>query len=209
MNHFMLWHRQPEATLGIAADRRVLRAAEVPPLRQAQDLLADLQALQASTQARLDVARAEARDAGHREGWAAGQAQAREQLGQALAELARAQEAAREQSQQAIGHLALEVFQKLLGSLPADEALARLALQAARELQPARTWRLHVHPHQLPTLRAALQAADPDNRAGLAQAELVADVDLGESDCRLTTEFGTADASLATQVERLAKAWGL
>ncbi|MDG0856465.1 FliH/SctL family protein [Roseateles puraquae] len=209
MNHFMLWHRQPEATLGIAADRRVLRAAEVPPLRQAHDLLADLQALQGSTQAHLDAARAQAREAGHHEGWQAGQAQAQEQLGLALAELARAQDAAREQSQQAIGRLALEVFQKLLGTLPADDALARLAVQAARELQPARTWRLHVHPHQLPTLRAALQAADPDNRAGLAQAELVADVDLGESDCRLTTEFGTADASLATQVERLAKAWGL
>lgn len=61
MNHFMLWHRQPEATLGIAADRRVLRAAEVPLLRRAQDLLADLQALQGSTQAQLDAARAQAR----------------------------------------------------------------------------------------------------------------------------------------------------
>jgi flagellar biosynthesis/type III secretory pathway protein FliH len=209
MNHFMLWHRQPEATLGITTDRRVLRAAEVPALRRAQDLLADLHALQASTQARVDEACADARQAGHREGWAAGQAEAREQLGRALADLARAQEAAREQSQQAIGRLALEVFHKLLGSLPGDEALARLAVQAARELQPARTWRLQVHPHQVPTLRAALQAADPDNRAGLAQAELVADVDLADTDCRLTTEFGTADASLATQVERLAKAWGL
>jgi flagellar biosynthesis/type III secretory pathway protein FliH len=183
MNHFMLWHRQPEATLGITTDRRVLRAAEVPALRRAQDLLADLHALQASTQARVDEACADARQAGHREGWAAGQAEAREQLGRALADLARAQEAAREQSQQAIGRLALEVFHKLLGSLPGDEALARLGVQAARELQPART--------------------------GLAQAELVADVDLADTDCRLTTEFGTADASLATQVERLAKAWGL
>ena len=80
-------------------------------------------------------------------------------------------------------------------------------MQAARELLPARTWRLHVHPVQLAGLRAALQAVDPGDQAGLASAEILADAELDETDCRLTTEFGSADAGLATQVQRLASHW--
>jgi flagellar biosynthesis/type III secretory pathway protein FliH len=54
-----------------------------------------------------------------------------------------------------------------------------------------------------------LQAVDPDDKAGLASAEIVADAELAEGDCRLTTEFGSADAGLDTQVRRLAHAWSL
>lgn len=209
MSGFMLWHRDPANRHGIASDRRVLRAAEVPALQQAEQLLAQLHALLAAEQARIAAACDEARAQGRERGLADAQANVRAQAADALAALARQQEAAREQLQQDVGRLALEVFHKLLGTLPGDEALARLAAQAARELLPARTWRLHVHPGQLAGLRAALQAADPDDRAGLARAELIADPDLAETDCRLTTEFGTADASLATQVQRLARTWGV
>lgn len=209
MTAFMLWHRDPAARHGVASDRRVLRAAEVPPLQQAEQLLAALQALQAGEQARIDAACAAAREQGRQQGLAEGLHQARQQAASALVELTHQHQAARDQLQQDLARLALDVFQKLLGTRPADETLARLATQAARELLPARTWRLHVHPSQLPTLQAALQAVDPDDKAGLARAELVADADLADTDCRLTTEFGTADASLATQVRRLARTWGL
>lgn len=209
MNGFQLWHREPSQAVGLASDRRVLRASEVPPLLQAADVLAELQALRASEQARLDAAAEAARAQGHQRGLAQGQAEARDQLGRALAALAHQQETARSQVQQALPHLALEVARKLLGTLSTDSILAGLAVQAARELLPARTWRLQVHPTQVATLRAALQAADPDDKAGLAQAEIVPDTHLADTDCRLTTEFGTADASLATQVQRLAQAWGV
>lgn len=207
MNGFLLWHRNPGAQLGIASDRRVLRAAEVPALQQAEQLLGELQALLAHEQARIATATAQAREAGLQQGIADGRAQARAETADALAALTRQHEAARDALQHDVARLALDVFQKLLGTLPTDAALARLATQAARELLPARTWRLHVHPSQLAGLQAALRAADPDDRAGLARAELVADADLCETDCRLVTEFGTADASLATQVRRLAHAW--
>jgi flagellar biosynthesis/type III secretory pathway protein FliH len=209
MNGFMLWHRDPQARLGIASDRRVLRAAEVPPLQDAQQLLAALGELLDHERSRVDAACARAAAEGLRQGLAEAQDRSRAQVAEALAGLARAQEDERQRLQQAVAGLALEVFQKLLGQVPAEERLARLAAQAARELLPARTWRLQVHPGQVAALRAALQAVDADDKAGLASAEIVADAELAEGDCRLTTEFGSADAGLDTQVRRLAHAWSL
>ncbi|MGM9482129.1 FliH/SctL family protein [Roseateles sp. NT4] len=208
-NSFMLWHREPEARLGIASDRRVLRAAEVPALQDAHQVLGELRALFEQEQVRVEAACSRASEEGLREGLAQAESQARAQVADTLARLTHAFEAQCQRQQRDVARLALEVFQKLLGPLPADEGLARLATQAARELLPARTWRLHVHPHQIDDLRAALGVIDPDDKAGLASAEIVADAELAEGDCRLTTEFGTADASLATQVQRLARAWGL
>lgn len=209
MNGFMLWHRDPQARLGIASDRRVLRAAEVPALQDAQQLLAGLHELLAQEQSRIDAACERARAEGLQQGLADAESRSRDQLAEGLARLTQAHELQCQRQQRDLARLALEVFQKLLGSLPADQALARLAAQAAREMLPARTWRLHVHPGQQDVLRAALQAVDPDDKAGLAGAEIVADAELREGDCRLVTEFGTADASLSTQVQRLARAWGL
>lgn len=208
-NSFMLWHRDPAARLGIASDRRVLRAAEVPALQEADQLLADLRELFEQEQARVEAACAAAREEGRRQGLAMAEGEVREQLALALTRLTRAHEEQGLRQQRDIARLALEVFQKLLGPLPADEGLARLATQAARELLPARTWRLQVHPSRMAELRAALAAVDPDDKAGLSGAEIVADAELAEGDCRLTTEFGTADASLTTQVQRLARAWGV
>ncbi|HEY8878605.1 MAG TPA: FliH/SctL family protein [Roseateles sp.] len=209
MNGFMLWHRDPQARLGIASDRRVLRAAEVPPLQDAQQLLNALRELLEQEQARVDAACEAARAEGLRQGLLQAEARSRAQVADELARLARAQDDDRRRQQQAVAGLALEVFQKLLGELPADERLARLAAQAARELLPARTWRLQVHPSQVAALRCSLQSVDPDDKAGLANAEIASDADLAVGDCRLVTEFGTADASLSTQVERLARTWGV
>ncbi|MDT7837969.1 FliH/SctL family protein [Aquabacterium sp. OR-4] len=209
MNGFMLWHAQPPQAMGIVSDRRVLRAAEVPPLLQAQQLVEALQALQAGTQARIDAACAQARAEGLAQGLADARAASEAALADALARLTHAHEQQRAQWQQALPELALAVFGKLLGALPPHEPLARLASQAARELLPARTWRLLVHPAQVAGLREQLQALDPDHSAGLAAAEIVADATLAETDCRLLTEFGSADAGLHTQLARLASAWGL
>lgn len=208
-NSFMLWHRDPQAKLGIASDRRVLRAAEVPALQDAQQLLADLRALFVEEEIRVDEACERARVEGLSQGLAEAKDQSRAELGHALTRLTRTHEDERHRLQREVAGLALEVFQKLLGQVPDDERLGRLAVQAARELLPARTWRLQVHPSQLAGLREALRAIDPDDKAGLAGAEIVADAEMADAACRLVTEFGTADAGLATQVERLARAWGL
>lgn len=207
MRNFMLWQRDAQARAGIASDRRVLRAAEVPALLDAQQLLDALHALQAEEQQRIAAACAQARAEGLAQGLAEAQAQSRALVADEVARLAQRHAAERERLQHDVADLALDVFQKLLGQLPEPERLARLAAQAAREMLPARTWRLHVHPSQLAGLRAALQALDPADQAGLAGAEIVADAELDVTDCRLTTEFGTADAGLATQMQRLARTW--
>jgi flagellar biosynthesis/type III secretory pathway protein FliH len=204
---FMLWHRDADARVGLVSDRRVLRAAEAPALQQAHELLDTLHTLLAQERARVDAACEQARAEGLAQGLAQAREQSRAEVAEALARLARAHEQLRERLQQDVAGLALAVAEKLLGELPAQERLARLALQAARELLPARTWRLQVHPSQLPGQRAALQAADAGDVAGLAGAELQADAELAETDCRLTTEFGSADAGLQTQVQRLSRHW--
>lgn len=207
MKSFMLWQHDAQARAGIASDRRVLRAAEVPALLDAQTLLDALHTLLADEQQRVAAACEQARAEGLAQGLALAQAQSQAQVADEVARLAQVHAAERERLQHDVTDLALDVFQKLLGQLPEPERLARLAAQAARELLPARTWRLHVHPSQLAGLRAALQALDPADQAGLAGAEILADAELGATDCRLTTEFGTADAGLATQVQRLARTW--
>jgi flagellar biosynthesis/type III secretory pathway protein FliH len=207
MRNFMLWQRDAQARAGVASDRRVLRASEVPALLDAQQLLDALHGLLADERQRIDAACDQARADGLAQGLADARAQSRAQVADEIARLARAHEELRRRLQADVAALALDVFQKLLGQLPADERLARLAVQAARELLPARTWRLHVHPSQLAGLRAALQAVDPADQAGLAGVEILADAELDETDCRLTTEFGSADAGLATQLQRLARHW--
>lgn len=209
MNSFMLWHRDPEARLGIASDRRVLRAAEVPALQEAQQLVDALHELLEQEQQRIAAACDQARADGLGQGLAQAQDQCRAQVADELARLTQAHDEERQRLQRDVAALALEVFQKLLGEVPDQQRLARLAAQAARELLPARTWRLQVHPSQVAGLRAALLALDPQDQAGLDGAEIVADADLAEADCRLITEFGSADAGLDTQLQRLTRAWGI
>lgn len=208
MNGFTLWHAQPGQALGIASDRRVLRAAEVPPLLQAQALVDALQTLHATARAQADAACDAARAEGLRQGLAEAQARMQAQLDETLVAMTQAHEDARTRLQQSLATLALDVFAKLLGALPPGDWMARLAQQAARDLLPARTWRLVVHPTQVDGLRERLRALDGGDSAGLAAVEIVGEPDMAATGCRLLTEFGSADAGLDTQLARLAAAWG-
>lgn len=203
---FLLWQR---SQLGIGSGRQVFRAAEVPVLQSATELVARLESLWQAESQRIDVAAAAARE----QGWAEGGVQARQAAEGALADhLARLQQQAervREQAREDAAALALQVVRKLLGGLPEPERQAALALQAARELLPARTWRLAVHPCSAPALREHLGRLAPEARGGLAQAEVCEDDSLAPGDCRLDTEFGSARAGLEAQLDRLSAAWGL
>lgn len=213
MSGYLLWRARPEAALGLVSDQRVVPAADAPALLQAQALLARVDQLLSETEAQCQVLREAAREQGLREGLAEAEARLQAQLEEAqatqLAQLAAANQQLRQQWQQSLAELALAIHNKLMGELPAQEQLARLALQAARELLPARCWRLAVPPAQLAGLREALQALDPQNRAGLQDSELIADPALPALGCRLLTDLGSADASLETQLQRIASAWGL
>lgn len=201
---FLLWQR---GQLGIASGRRVFRAAEVPLLQDASALVERLQVLWEGEDTRVQAALDGARQQGLQEGARLARQEAEAALSAHLAMLARDAQAAREAQQREVGSLALEVVRKLLGALPEAERLAALAQQAARELLPARTWRLVVHPSVVDAVRANLAHLDPDERSGLAQAEVAADASLPAGDCRIETDQGSARAGLDEQLARLAEAW--
>jgi flagellar biosynthesis/type III secretory pathway protein FliH len=203
---FLLWQR---GQLGVGSGRQVFRAAEVPLLQDASGLVARLEALWQAETSRIESAEQAARQQGWDQGGERARAEAEAGLADALARLSREAESVRDQARQEVATLALQVVRKLLGHLPEPERQAALALQAARELLPARTWRLAVHPQCAPALRERLGQLTAQERAALAQAEVSEDDAVAPGDCRLDTEFGSARAGLDAQLERLAAAWGV
>lgn len=203
---FLLWQR---GQLGIGSGRQVFRAAEVPLLRSACELVDRLEAMRQDEATRIDAAL----EAGRRQGWAEGEAMARQAAeahrAEEMVRLQQQSEAVREEARREVATLALQVVRKLLGGLPDGERQAALALQAARELLPARTWRLAVHPQSSSALREGLSRLAADERGALVEAEVCEDDTLAPGDCRLDTEFGSARAGVEAQLERLAGAWGV
>jgi type III secretion system HrpE/YscL family protein len=202
---YLLWNR--ERNVGIASRRLVLRATEVPLLEDALVLrnrleqLFDEQAQRIAAAA--EEARAEARVLGHEEGWR----EARDELAARLAALAH--DAARERARLRgdIAALALEVVRKLLGRFAGEALLAGLADTAARDMLPAPSLTLIVHPDRCDAVRERLaQAAD---EAPELCFEMRGDPACAPDTCRIETEHGSVDASLEAQLERLAAAWGV
>jgi len=204
---FLLWQR--EAGVAIASARLVLRADEVPALREAQQLRDDLDALrrdqQAHVQAACEAARAEGVAAGLREG----RAQARDEIAATLATLtatAAQHEAARRAD---VAALALQVARKLLGEIDDAQRLAALAREAAREMLPAPRLTVRVHPQRAEAVRAQLQSLTAREGGSMPACEVLADEGCAADDCRLDTDLGSADASLDQQLACLAQAWGV
>lgn len=204
---FLLWQR--ESSVAIASARLVLRAGEVPALRDAQQLRDELEGLRREQQARVQAAC----DAAHAEGLAAGlhegRAQARDEIAATLAALAST--AARHEAQRRadVAALSLQVARKLLGELGDGERLAALAREAARDMLPAPRLTVRVHPERSDAVRAHLQRLAGRDSDSSMTFEVVADDGCAPDDCRIDTELGSADASLDQQLARLAQAWGV
>lgn len=205
---FLLWQRQ--GTVGIAAGRRVLRAAEVPLLADANRLCTQLQALHADEAARIHAACAEGRRTGYEGGFGEGLAAAAEEHAARLTALAAAAVRDREALAAQVAGLALEVARKMLGSLADGERLLALAATAVQEVMADGPMTLLVHPEQVPAVRERLAACSAAGAATRTPAfEIRGDGDCGLDACRIETAFGSVDASLDTQLRRLADAWGV
>ena len=206
---FLLWQRHGD--LRIASTRRVLRAAEVPLLAEAQQLRDSVLELERSQQARVQAASDAARAEGFAQGLAEGRAAARDdiasQINALAAHAARQHEALREQT----AALALQVARKLIGSFATPEQLVALACTAARDVMPAHGLTLVVHPDATDAVRARLAALAqaPDAASDLPAFDVRADDCCEPDTCRLETELGTIDASLDAQLTRLASAWSV
>lgn len=199
---YLLWQR--DRADGIASSRVVLRAAEVPLLQRAGQLCDHLQALSDERARQQQQAYAQAHALGLSEGRAEGLALASDESAARLLALTEAAAHDRERLQHDLAALALQVVRKLMGQLDDDLQLLALARNAAAEIVGAPAVVLVLHPSQIDRVRARLAAV-----AAPCPFELRADADAALDTCRLETEFGSVDASLAGQLDRLAAAWGL
>jgi type III secretion protein L len=205
---FMLW--QSSGPLRVASPRLVLRAEEVPVLQDAESLRQRMLTMHGEANRRLDAALAEAREQGLAEGREAGMQAVREELAKGLETLARQSAAERERLRGEIAALSLQVVRKLLGEFGEADKLVALAVSAAREALPAAPQRLVVAPAMLESVRERLAAArQRDADAPFAHCEVVADGTLSPGQCRLDTQWGSVDASLESQLDRLAAVWGV
>ena len=99
--------------------------------------------------------------------------------------------------------LARLLAERLLGhALRVDpEEIAALASQALAEAGGARRVELYANPADLPLLRSATAAFDPDGRVHV----VASDESLARGDLRLNTELGMIDARLGPELARLAE----
>jgi flagellar biosynthesis/type III secretory pathway protein FliH len=205
---FLLW--QQHGPVGIAAGRRVLRAAEVPLLADANRLCGQLQALHADEAARIESACAEGRRSGYRAGFDEGLAAAAEEHAARLTALAAAAARDREALAAQVAGLALEVARKMVGGLAGGERLLALAATAVQEVLPEGPLTLLVHPERVPAVRERLAAYAAEGMATrLPPFDVRGDGELEIEGCRIESMFGSVDASLDTQLQRLAAAWGV
>jgi flagellar biosynthesis/type III secretory pathway protein FliH len=205
---FLLWQRDCDLAIGSA--RLVLRADEVPQLLQAQQLRDELDALRREQAARIDAACAAAHAEGLASGLEQGRRDARDELATAITAITHTVAEERARLRDDVAALALQVVRKLMGQGSVDARLAALAAVAAREMLPAQSLTLVVHPGRCEAVRAALaQRAASANSEPVPVFEVRGDEHCATDDCRIETEFGCADASLDAQLASLAAAWGV
>lgn len=192
---WLLWHRRGDTR--VAGSRLVLRAAEVPLLRDAQALRDALEQRLADEESRITAAAAEARDAAFAGGLAAGRAESERQLLDTVARLDQAAVEERERMRNQVGALALQVVRKMLGPFAGPDLLVALAESATNELLPAPPMACTVHPDRVEALRGRLRC------------DVRADPSFAPDACRLETEHGSIEVSLDAQLGRLADAWGV
>lgn len=188
-----------DATSTLLRDDPIVRAADVPVLNDADRLLANATALRDEARAASHAASEDARAAGYAAGHAEGLAAAEVEVRAELLRLAQA-DAERMAAQRAdLARLGLEVVRRIAADLGAPEMVAALADQAAAAIAPDTPLTVRVPPAALARVRARL--------GGRAIVE--PDVTLEATGCVLATPLGEVRAGLDTQLDQLARQWGV
>lgn len=205
--NYLVWQR--DAAVAIASRRRIVPAAEVPLLRDAQALCERLAALEDARPAQLAVERERARTEGWTLGREEGLAAAKDEAAAHLAALSAAFERAREQVVADVALLALAAVRKLMGTITEGDRLAALARAAALEVvqgsASAPSLRLVVADAEAEAVRARLRVLEA--QGGPPAIEVHGDTDRPPGTCLLESLLGSVDASLEVQLARLADAW--
>lgn len=206
---FLLWHNRGAAR--IASPRLVLRAAEVPLLQRSHELREQLERMLRDEAERIAATAREAAQQAHNLGREHGLREGRETMAATLTTLAQSAAREHERLRGDVGALALQVVRKLLGNFAEDALLAGLADTAAQEALPTQQMTLVVHPDLRDAVQARLSAlaGQGGEDAGALRCEVRGDAACERTACRIETEHGSVDASLDTQLARLAQAWGV
>lgn len=150
-------------------------------------------------------ARDAALEAGRREGYRAGRAEAEREGAETLARLEIAARNARRTMRGETVRLALEVVHRIAGRLGEDAMVKALAEEAVRELVPDRPVVVRVHPDRVEAVRHRLTphgervAVEAD--AGLRPAGCVLVSDIGRVDAGLDTQLAAIERALAGEVD--------
>ena len=168
--------------------------------------------IQAREQA--EVARQEAMQRGHAQGFEEGQAQAKEELLPALVAFAQAGQSLLVLEEQLVTHLTpelvrlgLSIAEKIVGQhVEAEPALVASVLERARaELPHARRIRIWLHPED----RQWLTELRPDlvsvGTVGERSVEVCEAAEIARGGCRVETEMGVVDATLPVQLQEIGR----
>jgi flagellar assembly protein FliH len=177
---YLLLAAAPSSVL--LTDDPILRREDIAHLDHAAEIVAGLEA---HRQAARDVATAE----GFAQGHAEGAARAARETAETLAAVHNALQTERARLRASSATLALDIVRRIAAGLAAEEVLAALAEQAARDLLP-------VAPDAVGAVSRRLWPIG-------ARIEVHADPDLPADDCVLDTPSGRTHAGLEVQLKAL------
>jgi len=183
----------------LASERLVFAPEEVEALECGIALCRRMEQLFEEQDGKLARERAEACERGHSAGFAQGLADAEVRSTEQLDALHERHRLAVREQRDRCSRIALEIVRRLAGDVAEADWLAAQAVRAAEELIEQAPLVLHVHPTHLDTVRRAL--AGP----GTGIDSIVADDGLPLDGCSIESGVGRVDASLETQLARLAQ----
>lgn len=192
--------RDPDAGATLPGGGKVIDREAVAALGESQRILETARSEAAAILAGAEAAHAEAVERGLAEGREQGLA---EWL-QKTEELRAAAAATIDQSRPQIVRLALRVAEKILRQRLADDpqAIVPMIDEALRAVRSQKRVLLYVHPDDVALLeeqRAAWLKKNPT----IGTIDLVADDGLDRGGCRIETEFGRIDTTIANQLRVL------
>lgn len=193
---FVLLHA--DRLRSVATDHPLIRAADVPSVRDAADLLVEAGRLRDAAEEEIAAARAAEQQRGYEAGFAEGKAAADAAATQALATIEAEARAREDERRRQIAQLAIEVVRRIAGEIDDSAMVAGLAERAAAGMTDGPGAIVRVAPAHL--------AATQDRLAG-RPVTVQADEGMDPLDCVVETAVGRTHAGLEIQLAALERAW--
>ena len=183
----------------VTTDRLVYSREDIAHLQSGAELAEHLQAVLAGESERVAQAESDAREAAQVVGLQQGKADASAEASEQLLRHDRARRDDVEQLRLQTSALALEIVRRIAGEVAPAQWLAAQAARASEDLLEHAPLTLRVHPDHVLPVKEEL-----GNRAQVFD-DVVADDALAQDACTIESRVGRVDASLETQLERLAQ----